>query len=92
MSEIFHATLTCYISVVAPLTNALHAGHVNGAFYSRTNQIEFCYPLRMEGRPGPWVEMLLTTTTAHGRLQLQVERSVLCPLSYNVTHRQARKN
>ena len=92
MSKIFHATLTCYISVVAPLTNALHAGHVNGAFYSQTNQIEFCYPLRVEGRPALLVEMLLITTTSHGRLQLQVERSVLGPLSYIVTHRQECKN
>ena len=46
MSEIFQATLMCYISVVVPLTDALHAGRVKGAFHSRTKQIEFRYPPR----------------------------------------------
>ena len=27
-----------------PLTDALHAGHVKGAFHSGKNQIAFCYP------------------------------------------------
>jgi len=30
---------------------------------------------RVEGRPAPSMEMLLTTPTSHSRLQLQVERS-----------------
>ena len=37
----------------------------------------------MEGRPAPLVEMLLTTPTSHGRLQLQIEVCV-CMLIISV--------
>jgi len=43
--------------------------------------------VRVEGRPAPLVEMLLTTPTSHGRLQLQVERSAPPPHTHT-THTQ----
>ena len=45
MSKIFCATFMYCISVVAPLIAALYAGHIKATFYSRTNQVQFCYHL-----------------------------------------------
>lgn len=40
---------------------------------------KYCRIVSVEARPTLLVEVLLTTSTSHGRLQLQVERSGLCP-------------
>ena len=37
------ATLMYCISVLAPLTAVLHAGHIKATFYSSTKQVQFCY-------------------------------------------------
>ena len=92
MSEIFHATLNMLHLSGSATYECFTRRACERGFLQSNKPDRIFYPLCMVGRPAPWVEMLLTTTTSHGRLQLQVERSVLGQLSYNVTHRQARKN